>query len=54
MNVGNIITSSNIKEENFKICRKLDNIDNSLPTLIIGWNKQKNYLKIKYLFYINK
>lgn len=41
MNVGNIITSSNIEEENFKVCKKLDNIDNSLPTLIIGWSKTK-------------
>jgi hypothetical protein len=41
MYVGNIITSSRIKEENFKICNKIDTIDSSLPTLIIGWEKTK-------------
>tara|TARA_Y100000310_G_scaffold332077_1_gene406950 strand:- start:2419 stop:3021 length:603 start_codon:yes stop_codon:yes gene_type:complete len=41
MIVGNIITSSNIEEEDFKICRKLETIDESLPTIIVGWDKTK-------------
>ena len=41
MYVGNIITSSKIEDDNFKICRKLETIDDSLPTLIVGWEKTK-------------
>jgi hypothetical protein len=42
MNVGNIVTNSKkIDFENFKICRKIDNIDRDLPTLIIGWENVK-------------
>jgi hypothetical protein len=41
MYIGNIITSSKIEDENFKVCRKLETIDGSLPTLIVGWEKTK-------------
>lgn len=41
MYIGNIITSSKIEDENFKVCRKLETIDDSLPTLIVGWEKTK-------------
>jgi hypothetical protein len=32
MYVGNIVTNTKIDNENFKICRKLDTIDNNLPS----------------------
>ena len=41
MNVGNIVTNSKIDIENFKVCRKIDNIDRDIPTLIIGWENVK-------------
>ena len=41
MLVGNIVISSKIIEDNFKICKELDDVDSSLPTLIVGWNKVK-------------
>ena len=41
MYFGNIVTSSNLEEENFKICRDLDSINKELPTLIVGWSKSK-------------
>ena len=41
MYIGNIITSSKIEDDNFKICRKLETIDDSLLTLIVGWEKTK-------------
>jgi hypothetical protein len=41
MYIGNIITSSKIEQENFKICKTFDEIDENLPTLIIGWNQTK-------------
>jgi hypothetical protein len=41
MYVGNIVNSSDIKEENFKICNDVESIDKSLPTIIIGWNETK-------------
>ena len=44
MNVGNIVTNSKIDIENFKVCRKIDNIDSNLPTLIIGWENTKELL----------
>jgi hypothetical protein len=47
MYVGNIVTSSNIDLENFKICRKLETIDDKLPTLIIGWDKTKELVELK-------
>jgi len=45
MDVGNIVTSSKLKEDNFKICNDLESINNSLPTLIVGWNKTKELVK---------
>lgn len=44
MYVGNIVTTSKIDNENFKICRKLDTIDQNIPTLIIGWENTKELL----------
>jgi hypothetical protein len=41
MDVGNIITSSKLEEDNFKLCGKLESTNKSLPTLIIGWGKTK-------------
>jgi hypothetical protein len=41
MYIGNIITSSKIEQENFKICKTFDEIDENLPTLIIGWSQTK-------------
>ena len=47
MYIGNIVTTSNLELENFKICHKLDTIDDRLPTLIIGWNKTKELVEDK-------
>ncbi len=44
MYVGNIVTNSKIDIENFKVCRKINNIDSNLPTLIIGWENTKELL----------
>lgn len=41
MNIGNIVSSSVIKEENFNLFDEIESIDNSFPTLIIGWDKTK-------------
>ena len=41
MKVGNIISSSELKEENFNLYESLSEIDNDLPTLIIGWEETK-------------
>jgi hypothetical protein len=41
MYIGNIITKQNLDIENFKICPTLEGIDETLPTLIIGWKKVK-------------
>jgi hypothetical protein len=41
MYIGNIITSSKIEDTNFKVCRKLETIQEGLPTLIVGWEKTK-------------
>jgi len=55
MNVGNIVTNSKkIDLENFKNCRKVDNIDRDLPTLIIGWeNVKKIYGEIDLDSFVN-
>jgi hypothetical protein len=42
MYVGNIISSSAIEEENFKVCEDINDSDMSLPILIIGWKQTKN------------
>ena len=47
MNVGNIITSIKIEEDNFNITPSLDDVDINLPTLIIGWNNIKEKYKGK-------
>jgi hypothetical protein len=44
MYVGNIITNSKIENDNFKICKDLNCIDDTLPTLIIGWDNTKKLL----------
>ena len=45
MDVGNIVTSSFIEEDNFKICKDLDSINHAIPTLIIGWGNAKELIK---------
>jgi len=37
MNIGNIVSSSKINEDNFKLFNEIESVDNSLPTLIVGW-----------------
>jgi hypothetical protein len=34
-----------MEEDNFKICKDLDTINDSLPTLIIGWSNTKELIK---------
>lgn len=41
MNIGNIVSSYKINEDNFKLFDEIELVDNSLPTLIVGWNKTK-------------
>jgi len=41
MNIGNIVSSSKINEDNFKLFNEIESVDNSLPTLIVGWGKTK-------------
>jgi|TARA_R110000803_G_scaffold55484_1_gene112419 hypothetical protein len=41
MNIGNIVSSSKINEDNFKLFEEIESVDNSLPTLIVGWDKTK-------------
>ena len=41
MNVGNIVADNDITEENFIIYSDLEEIDNDLPVLIVGWEKTK-------------
>ena len=45
--VANIITNSNKIDFEFKYnkCKSLEEIDVSLPTLIIGYNNAKRYIK---------
>jgi hypothetical protein len=45
MYVGNIVTKSKLVEENFNIVNNFDEIDNDLPTLIIGWEIVKNQIE---------
>jgi hypothetical protein len=47
MYVGNIVTPLDLKEDHFKICDRLESIDNLLPTLIIGWGKTKELFNDK-------
>lgn len=39
--IGNIVTDSKFKEEGYNIVSNFEDIDKSLPTLIIGWAKAK-------------
>lgn len=41
MIIGNIISTAEIKEENFKVYDKLNCADDRLPTIIIGWEQTK-------------
>jgi len=41
MNIGNIVSSYKINEDNFKLFDEIELVDNSLPTLIVGWAKTK-------------
>jgi len=41
MYIGNIVTDNIIKDNNFKVCTSIDLIDETLPTLIIGWKLVK-------------
>lgn len=44
MKIGNIVTKYDFKEDiSFNVFKKYDEVDNNLPTLIIGW---KDMLKI--------
>lgn len=42
MYIGNIVTNSKLELDNFKICKKIDEVDDTLPTLIIGWGQTKD------------
>ena len=44
MNIGNIVTKSKIEVENFNICKDLECIDETLPTIIVGWKFTKELL----------
>ncbi len=37
MDVGNIVTDTPIKDGDFRVCLSMDVIDETLPTLIVGW-----------------
>lgn len=37
MYVGNIVTDTPIKDGDFRVCLSMDVIDETLPTLIVGW-----------------
>ena len=41
MYIGNIVTDNIIKDSDFKVCTSIDLIDETLPTLIIGWKLVK-------------
>jgi len=41
MYIGNIVTDNIIKDNDFKVCTSIDLIDETLPTLIIGWKLVK-------------
>jgi len=45
MYVGNIVTKSKLVEENFNIVKNFDEIDNDLPTIIIGWGIVKKQIE---------
>jgi hypothetical protein len=37
MYVGNIVTDTPINDGDFRVCLSMDVIDETLPTLIVGW-----------------
>jgi hypothetical protein len=41
MYIGNIVTDTFSEDDNFKYCLNIEDIDDTLPTLIIGWDKTK-------------
>ncbi len=41
MYIGNIVTDTFLDDENINFCRDIKDIDDTLPTLIIGWGKTK-------------
>jgi hypothetical protein len=41
MYIGNIVTDTLLDDENINFCRDIKDIDDTLPTLIIGWTKTK-------------
>ena len=44
MYIGNIVTKSNIIDENFNVVRELKHINEELPTLIVGWKSVKELI----------
>lgn len=46
-NLGNILTSENVKkfDRYFNVCQNFNNIDITIPTLIIGLDNAKKYIK---------
>jgi hypothetical protein len=44
MYLGNIVTDEKLNIEYYNICNDIDNIDETLPTLIIGWKKTKSII----------
>ena len=41
MYIGNIVTDTFLDDENINFCQDIKDIDDTLPTLIIGWGKTK-------------
>ena len=41
MYIGNIVTDTPIKDSDFRVCLSMDVIDETLPTLIVGWKRVK-------------
>ena len=41
MYIGNIVTDTFLDDENINFCHDIKDIDDTLPTLIIGWDKTK-------------
>ena len=44
MHIGNIVTTSETEETYFKICDDINITDDSVPTLLIGWEETKKLL----------
>ena len=41
MYIGNIVTDTFLDDENINFCHDIKDIDDTIPTLIIGWDKTK-------------